>query len=411
MFFLPPLAVEKKLIVLTSLFPLFPGACFPILAKRFSGSGVPESFFFVAKFFGSGVIIATAFIHLLAPAHEAFSNRCVADVTAGYPWVEAIVLATIMVVFVVEVLVHHAGNNDATSTSTSPQSLTESLVRKGSFRGRALTPSCRREGCGGDVESRAGCARMMSETTPLVVASSPPSSYGAVGGGGSGNGPTPTLSISSSPSSSTVSLCDHEGQTGGHRTESRPHSQHPLVPSAAVSEPGCRHVSSGSGVGKLASIFTLEFGVVFHSFFIGLSLAVTDGDEFSILATVLTLHQLFEGLGLGARLTTAPWPDRSAKWMPYLFGLCFALSTPLAIVVGVVVESAVVPGSRSMLLMTGVVDAIAAGILIYVGLVELMAHEFFVAAEMEQATTGELVKALGLMVLGAGMMAGLGWWI
>ena len=41
-----------------------PGAWFPVYASRHKGVGVPEWAFFIAKYFGSGVIIATAFIHV-----------------------------------------------------------------------------------------------------------------------------------------------------------------------------------------------------------------------------------------------------------------------------------------------------------------------------------------------------------
>ncbi|KFY20564.1 hypothetical protein V491_03619, partial [Pseudogymnoascus sp. VKM F-3775] len=39
------------------------GALFPVLAARSKRMRIPKSVFFVAKYFGSGVIIATAFIH------------------------------------------------------------------------------------------------------------------------------------------------------------------------------------------------------------------------------------------------------------------------------------------------------------------------------------------------------------
>lgn len=42
------------------------GAAFPVYARRHRGMGVPEWAFFAAKYFGSGVIIATAFIHVCA---------------------------------------------------------------------------------------------------------------------------------------------------------------------------------------------------------------------------------------------------------------------------------------------------------------------------------------------------------
>ena len=42
----------------------FWGAWFPVFAARHKGVGIPEWAFFVAKYFGSGVIVATAFIHV-----------------------------------------------------------------------------------------------------------------------------------------------------------------------------------------------------------------------------------------------------------------------------------------------------------------------------------------------------------
>jgi solute carrier family 39 (zinc transporter), member 1/2/3 len=40
------------------------GALFPVFAKRHKSIGIPDWAFFIAKYFGSGVIVATAFIHV-----------------------------------------------------------------------------------------------------------------------------------------------------------------------------------------------------------------------------------------------------------------------------------------------------------------------------------------------------------
>ena len=42
----------------------FLGAWFPVFAARHKNVGVPSWAFFIAKYFGSGVIVATAFIHV-----------------------------------------------------------------------------------------------------------------------------------------------------------------------------------------------------------------------------------------------------------------------------------------------------------------------------------------------------------
>lgn len=159
---------------------------------------------------------------------------------------------------------------------------------------------------------------------------------------------------------------------------------------------------------QMTAIFILEFGVIFHSIFVGLTLAVT-GAEFNTLYVVLVFHQTFEGLGLGSRLAATPWPPKK-RWTPYLFALGYGLSTPIAIAVGLGVRKSYTPGSQKSLIVNGVFDSISAGILIYTGLVELMAHEFMFSSVMRKARLRVVMSAFGMMCLGAGLMALLGEW-
>ena len=151
---------------------------------------------------------------------------------------------------------------------------------------------------------------------------------------------------------------------------------------------------------QMTAIFILEFGVVFHSIFIGLTLAVA-GAEFNTLYVVLVFHQTFEGLGLGSRLAVTPWP-KSRRWMAYVFALAYALSTPIALSVGLGIRNSYTPGSQTALIVNGVFDSISAGILIYTGLVELMAHEFMFSNVMRKARLRVVLSAFGMMSLGAG---------
>jgi solute carrier family 39 (zinc transporter), member 1/2/3 len=86
------------------------GSIFPVYANQQKGMKVPEWTFFVAKYFGSGVIIATAFIHLLGPAEDALRNPCLTGPIADYSWAEGIILMTIFVLFFVELMVMRYGN-------------------------------------------------------------------------------------------------------------------------------------------------------------------------------------------------------------------------------------------------------------------------------------------------------------
>jgi zinc transporter 1/2/3 len=79
---------------------------------------------------------------------------------------------------------------------------------------------------------------------------------------------------------------------------------------------------------QIAAFLILEFGVIFHSVIIGLNLG-TAGDEFSTLYPVLVFHQSFEGLGIGARMSAIPFPKR-LNWLPWFLCSGYGLTTPIA---------------------------------------------------------------------------------
>jgi zinc transporter 1/2/3 len=301
----------------------------------------------VAKYFGSGVIIATAFIHLLAPANEALGNPCLVGQTISsdtYPWPEAIALMTAFVMFFLELMTmryakfggHDHGDDHSHGHSHS-------------------------HGDEHSLESK----RVTPEETP------PPASH--------------------------VRGEDHLGHQRDH------------VDNSALGENWeSRGIVPETYAAQLTAVFILEFGVIFHSIFVGLTLAVA-GSEFITLYIVLVFHQTFEGLGLGARLAEVPWP-RSKRWTPYLLGLGYGVSTPIAIAIGLGVRTTFAPESQTTLIVNGIVDSISAGILIYTGLVELMAHEFMFSPYMQKGPVSRTLYAFGLMMLGAGLMALLGYW-
>ncbi|MBE7182226.1 MAG: ZIP family metal transporter [Terriglobus roseus] len=189
----------------------------------------------------------------------------------------------------------------------------------------------------------------------------------------------------------------------GHQRHHHDHSE--IDPNL---ESGAQSLVPESYAAQMTALFILEFGVIFHSVFIGLALAVS-GSEFNTLYVVLVFHQTFEGLGLGSRLATAPWP-KNRRWTPYIMAVGYALSTPIAIAIGLGVRTSYAPGTQTALITNGVFDSISAGILIYTGLVELMAHEFMFSPAMQRAPLATLLSAFGLMCLGAGLMALLGKW-
>jgi len=210
------------------------------------------------------------------------------------------------------------------------------------------------------------------------------------------------------------SLSNGQRHTPGedHLSHTREHTEHDdgdlETPHTEIPHPKDTPHEIEDYAAQMTAIFILEFGVIFHSIFVGLTLAVS-GSDFNTLYVVLVFHQTFEGLGLGSRLAATPWP-KTKRWTPYLFALGYGLSTPIAIAVGLGVRKSYLPGGQKSLIVNGVFDSISAGILIYTGLVELMAHEFMFSSVMRRARLRVVMSAFGMMCLGAGLMALLGKW-
>lgn len=118
---------------------------------------------------------------------------------------------------------------------------------------------------------------------------------------------------------------------------------------------------------------------------------------------------MFEGLGLGSRLAYLKLPAKYHN-IPYLAAGLYGLTTPIGIAAGLGVRASYNPASATASIVSGVMDSLSAGVLIYTGLVELLAHEFLFSREMRGASDSKLVYACVCMLLGAGLMALLGRW-
>ncbi|KAI5867937.1 ZIP zinc/iron transport family [Durotheca rogersii] len=330
------------------------GAVLPIVLARGKSMKVNGTAFFIAKYFGSGVIIGTAFMHLLSPAFEALGSPCLEDgPITQYDWAAGICLMTVFVMFTIELL---ASRFDFFGHSHSDAKAVDPLQNVLRGDSQASTPPPQ------DPESNAR------------------GKEGVVAGPADNNVLGLPNDVSYPPGGE------------GHLSHQRSHQDDD--PSAFAAQ--------------LIGIFILEFGVIFHSIFIGLTLAVA-GEEFTVLYIVLVFHQTFEGLGLGSRLATAQWP-RSKSWMPYFLAFGYALSTPIAIAAGLGVRSTLQPGTSRSLIINGIFDSISAGILIYTGLVELLAHEFMFNSYMRNAGLKVQLSALFCVALGCGLMAVLAEW-
>lgn len=158
---------------------------------------------------------------------------------------------------------------------------------------------------------------------------------------------------------------------------------------------------------QIAAFLILEFGVIFHSVIIGLTLG-TAGAEFSTLYPVIVFHQSFEGMGIGARLSAIQFPKRFS-WMPWCLCAAYGLTTPIAIAIGIGLRTTYNPGSFTALVISGVLDSVSAGILLYTGLVELLARDFLFNPDRTNDDK-QLAFMMASTFLGAAIMALLGKW-
>ncbi|KAG7558683.1 Zinc/iron permease fungal/plant [Arabidopsis thaliana x Arabidopsis arenosa] len=118
----------------------------------------------------------------------------------------------------------------------------------------------------------------------------------------------------------------------------------------------------------------LELGIVVHSVVIGLAMGASDNQcTIRSLIAALCFHQLFEGMGLGGSILQAQFKSKT-NWMMVFF---FSVTTPFGIVLGMAIQKIYDETSPTALIVVGVLNACSTGLLIYMALVNLLAHEFF----------------------------------
>ncbi|KKY18159.1 putative zinc-regulated transporter 1 [Phaeomoniella chlamydospora] len=315
---------------------------FPVAARRLPKLRIPTYVYLFARYFGAGVIVTTAFIHLLDPAYgEIGPDTCVGMTGhwADYAWCPAIVLTSVIVIFLLDF---------------GAERYVE--IKYGAVTGPLVEDTVTTNGgssIGVDSETKQKESRLQALTASAMYSDM----Y-------------------------DTKQFDVEEVSFDEAAAERSYKQ------------------------QIAAFFILEFGVIVHSVVIGLNLGVV-GDEFSTLYPVLVFHQSFEGLGIGARMSAIPFKKRSS--LPWLLCAAYGLTTPIAIAIGLGLRTTYNPNSFTANVVSGVLDSMSAGILIYTGLVELLARDF-IFNPVRTNNNKRLTFMIVCVLLGAGLMALLGKW-
>ncbi|XP_071736087.1 zinc transporter 5-like [Rutidosis leptorrhynchoides] len=149
----------------------------------------------------------------------------------------------------------------------------------------------------------------------------------------------------------------------------------------------------------------LELGIIVHSVIIGLSLGVSKSPKtIKPLIVALSFHQFFEGLGLGGCIFQA-----KIKYVAViLMGVFFAFTTPSGILIGIFVSKTYEEDTPTALIVQGVLNAAASGILIYMALVDLISPDF--KNQRMQNNKILLLSSSVSLLVGAGLMSLLAKW-
>lgn len=159
---------------------------------------------------------------------------------------------------------------------------------------------------------------------------------------------------------------------------------------------------------KLLQCLLLEAGILFHSIFIGMAISVATGPPFIIFLIAIAFHQSFEGIALGTRIAALAFPASSPR--PWLMVLAYGITTPFGQAIGLGVHKLYDPQSEAGLLMVGVMNGISSGLLLFAGLVQLLAEDFLSDHSYEVLSGRRRWRAYGAVVGGAFLMALVGAW-
>ncbi|KAI1427894.1 Fe transport protein 3 [Xylaria sp. FL1777] len=322
------------------------GAGFPVVAKKVKWLKVPTKVFFACKHFGTGVLIATAFVHLLPTAWLSLSNQCLPDFfVVQYPPLPGIIMmASLFTLFTIEMWM----NNKMGGHSHGGARGFEEAPDAGTTVTTVSPPRLQRSSSEGSFET--------DLSVPVKEDAQPDESKKVV--------------------VSETTMEDVEGQVD------------PLV---------YRKMNM--------NITLLEGGILFHSVFVGITVSITI-DGFIILLIAIIFHQVFEGLGLGSRIAAVPYPKGSIR--PWLLVFAFGTTAPIGQAIGLATRNTYDPNSAFGLIIVGVFNAISSGLLIYAALVDLLAEDFLSEESNHALTMKEKKLAFMWVIFGAIAMSVIG---
>ncbi|KLJ08960.1 hypothetical protein EMPG_15606 [Blastomyces silverae] len=390
-------------------------ACsFPLVAVKFTFLRIPAWVLFFIRHFGTGVLIATAFVHLLPTAFGSLNDPCLPRFwTIDYqPMPGAIALAAVFLVSVVE-MIFSPGRHCCSDGGN------RSVYMKGQEK-RGHGSCGAGSGGGGQTGSRGGEPDVEISKTPdcdrvkprprITTDASLRRERPLVGNSSSlgrelahinadlvemervqspNRGLGPRASAAASAAETKAVIDEHQSESDDELLSIK------LTPEQQRKK-------------AVMQCMLLEMGILFHSVFIGLALAVSTGSSFVVLLIAIAFHQTFEGLALGSRIAVIDWKDKTLQ--PWIMAVLYGCTTPLGQAIGLGTHTLYDPNSEVGLIMVGVMNAISSGLLVYSSLVELLAEDFLSDESWRTLRGKRRIYACLLVFSGAAAMSLVGAW-
>ncbi|EMC95160.1 hypothetical protein BAUCODRAFT_57261, partial [Baudoinia panamericana UAMH 10762] len=357
-------------------------ACsFPVIVRRFPKLPVPNYALFLSRHFGTGVLIATAFVHLLPTAYVSLTDPCLPRFwNEVYPAMSGfIAMCSVFAVVGVEMV----------------------FALKGARHSHGGLDLEGLKGEGRKAEHRRGDSVKRFKQGPIGLEPLPPQPQ-----------------FDDEPEDLDLDELDPVAEdqqpltATGRRKEPPSANGHLARPdgqsrSTSFANPNTTTNTVATDQRAILQCLLLEAGILFHSVFIGMALSVSTGPAFLVLLIAICFHQTFEGLALGSRIAAIPsFSTTSLK--PWLMSAMYGVTTPIGQAIGLAVHTLYDPASQFGLLTVGSVNAVSAGLLLYAGLVQLLAEDFLSEGSYTELHGRRRLEACGAVVCGSMLMAFVG---
>ncbi|RAL67876.1 hypothetical protein DID88_008601 [Monilinia fructigena] len=374
--------------------------------RRSSKSEGPNRVIFLSQHFGTGVLIATAFVHLLPTAFMSLTDPCLPDFFSQryHPLTGLIAMFSALIVVGLEMFLttrgaghshSHGGNWDAVPSGSDGR-----VEGNGSSKKKGKRPNGRLGKIGLNRRPQSIALEDMGESEGLVAGVSPlPVST-----------PQPGLTESSERQKYQDSNISDEysdlelafDELADPLTKAPIHS--PDDAEDTTSPISAEDVQKR----QILQCLLLEAGILFHSIFVGMAVSVATGPPFVVFLIAIAFHQSFEGLALGSRIAAINFPSSSPR--PWLMVLAYGTTTPIGQAIGLIVHRLYDPHSAAGLLMVGFMNAVSSGLLLFAGLVQLLAEDFLSDKSYGILKGRKRWEAFAAVLAGGSLMALVGAW-